>query len=86
MRRTSLRRIGTLVLGWLLVGLGVAGLALPFLQGVLMILLGLAVLSRESVWAHRQADRLRRRFPGVDERLQRAGERLAEWFPFLRRR
>jgi len=85
-RRESLRRIAVLTLGWLLVALGVAGLALPFLQGVLLILLGLLVLSRESEWAHRQSERLRRRFPRADATLHRAVERLAERFPFLRRK
>ena len=50
MKRAALRRIGILTAGWLLVLLGIAGLALPFLQGILLILLGLLVLSRESRW------------------------------------
>jgi hypothetical protein len=85
MVRSAARRIAVLVLGWVLVLLGIAGLALPFLQGILLILLGLLVLSRESAWARRQTERLRRRFPNADARLHRARERLARWLPFLRR-
>lgn len=85
MKRAALRRIGILTAGWLLVLLGIAGLALPFLQGILLILLGLLVLSRESRWAQRQVDRIRRRFPQADARLHRAHERLVKRFPFLDR-
>ena len=43
-------------------GLGVVGLFLPFLQGVLLIVIGLAVLSRDSPHAQRLLTWLRARF------------------------
>ncbi|MDA8017615.1 MAG: hypothetical protein MPN21_09215 [Thermoanaerobaculia bacterium] len=43
-----LTRVLLIVLGWLLVLLGVAGLVLPGLQGILTIALGAAVLSLTS--------------------------------------
>ena len=52
------------------------GLALPFLQGVLLILLGLYVLSRESAWARRRLHDLRARHPRVDATLRRWRSRL----------
>lgn len=74
-----LRRLATLVLGWFLIGIGVIGLFVPILQGVLLILLGLYVLSRESDWARRLLHRFRDRHPG----LNRAIERIRERFRFL---
>ena len=72
----TLRRILLLTLGWILVGLGIVGLALPFLQGVLMIVAGLAILSRESRWVRRHVMRYRRAHPELDRRMQEVGERL----------
>lgn len=77
----ALRRIVLLTLGWVLVGVGILGLALPFLQGVLMILAGLAILSRESRWVRYHVTRYRRRHPGVDRRMQEIGDRLRRMVP-----
>ena len=67
----QIKRTVVLIIGWSLVALGVLGLALPFLQGVLLILLGLYVLSRESAWAKRRLHELRARHPGVDATVRR---------------
>ena len=50
-------RIVRLTTGWALLGLGVIGLFLPFLQGILLIASGLAILSTESRWAKDILDR-----------------------------
>jgi len=42
-----------LIAGFLLVGLGVMGLALPLLPGWIFLIPGLALLSRHFHWAHR---------------------------------
>ena len=76
MAHKQIRRIVVLILGWVLIALGVVGLFLPVLQGVLFILLGLYVLSRESVAAHRLLERLRARYPGVDAKLHGWRERF----------
>jgi uncharacterized membrane protein YbaN (DUF454 family) len=52
-----------LLLGWLLVIVGFAGLFLPLLQGVLFLLLGVTLLSSESRWVRRRLDHLRKYFP-----------------------
>ena len=44
-------RILRLTAGWSLIAVGIVGLFLPFLQGILLIVSGLAVLSTESRWA-----------------------------------
>ncbi|HSV30034.1 MAG TPA: PGPGW domain-containing protein [Candidatus Omnitrophota bacterium] len=49
--------------GILFLVLGVAGLALPFLQGVLFLAVGLVILAPHWPWAGRQVARLRRRWP-----------------------
>lgn len=67
------KRVAWIVAGWALVALGVAGLFLPFLQGIVLIALGLAVLSRHSVLVRRWIERARRAFPALDRVLRRAG-------------
>lgn len=42
-----------LVLGWTLLVLGILGLLLPILQGILMIVGGLVILSSYYDWAYR---------------------------------
>jgi Putative transmembrane protein (PGPGW) len=46
------RRAALTLIGFLLVGLGLAGLVLPVLPGWVLIIAGFAVLSREYSWAH----------------------------------
>ena len=46
-------RIVLFIVGWALVLIGIAGLALPGIQGILTILLGTAVLSAASETAYR---------------------------------
>ena len=51
-------RILRIASGFLLLGLGVIGLFLPILQGVLMILAGLAVLGKDLPWSRAITERL----------------------------
>ena len=44
---------------------GIAGLFLPFLQGVVMIVAGLALLAREFHWARRLLEWAKRRWDSV---------------------
>ena len=73
--------------GFSLLGLGVVGLVLPFLQGFLFIALGLFVLRDQYGWARRGMDKLHRRWPrqmggleGLEQRMldrvRRLGGRL----------
>jgi uncharacterized membrane protein YbaN (DUF454 family) len=55
--------------GWALLGLGVVGLLLPGLQGLLMIVVGAAVLSVASDTVHRWMQRLLARHPSWRQRL-----------------
>jgi uncharacterized protein len=68
-----------LIAGWGFVALGVVGLFLPFLQGVLFLLVGISILSLEYAWARRLLQKLRERFPGLSERLDAANARAHAW-------
>ena len=70
----QIKRIVVLVIGWALIAFGVVGLFLPILQGVLFILLGLLVLSRESDTARRWLQKGRKRYPDLDEKLTEWGK------------
>ena len=59
----QLRRIAILILAWIFILLGIAGLFLPFLQGFLFLFIGVLLLSRESEIVRRQLERLRERYP-----------------------
>lgn len=49
-------KIARVVLGWTLIVLGIIGLFLPFLQGIVLIVSGLALLSKDRPWARRWLD------------------------------
>lgn len=61
-----------LCLGWIFILLGILGLFLPFLQGVLFLLIGLGLLSTEYEWARNLLARLRRRFPRIATKYDEA--------------
>lgn len=68
-------RVVVTVLGYGFLALGVVGLFLPFLQGLLFIVVGLVLLSRHSLWARRLLDRFKERHPQAGRVIQQA-ERL----------
>jgi uncharacterized membrane protein YbaN (DUF454 family) len=79
-----MKRIIRLGLGWIFIVLGVAGLFLPFLQGILFIAIGLALIAPESEWAQDKLDRLRDRFPQMASGVDRAQERAESMISRLR--
>ncbi len=80
------RRIVVLALGWGFIVLGIVGLVVPVLQGIVFLLIGLALLSSESETARRLTERLRARYPGLSERLDRAEARARQWCIRIARR
>jgi uncharacterized protein len=68
-----------LISGWGFVALGVAGLFLPFLQGVLFLLVGVTILSTEYAWARKLLQKLQERFPALAARLDTARLRAEAW-------
>ena len=80
------KRIAILALGWGFILLGIVGLVLPVLQGVLFLLIGLALLSSESKTARRILEQLRARYPGLSERIDLAEQRASRWWVRISRR
>ncbi len=74
------KRIGILIVGWFLVGLGVIGLFLPVLQGVLFIMIGLLILSSRSETVKRWLKHLEERHPHHHERMEKWRARIRSWF------
>jgi hypothetical protein len=67
------------VTGFSLIGLGVLGTVLPFLQGFLFMALGLFVLRDQYAWARRVMDRLRHRWPRQVQGVESMEARLVDW-------
>jgi uncharacterized protein len=78
------KRILVLIVGWFFILLGIVGLFLPILQGILFILIGLAILSSEYAWAHHLLSKLRARFPKISAAADSASERAARWLRRIR--
>jgi uncharacterized membrane protein YbaN (DUF454 family) len=76
----SIKKIGMLIIGWLFIGLGIFGLFLPFLQGILFILIGLAILSSRSEIIKRLLRHLEERHPHYHQRIEKWREKIRNWF------
>ncbi|PWS38528.1 hypothetical protein DFH01_04405 [Falsiroseomonas bella] len=75
--RPSVRRKAA---GISLLGLGVLGLVLPFLQGFLFLALGLFVLRHQYLWAHRGMGWIAGRWPDAVGQVETMEARLiARW-------
>jgi hypothetical protein len=69
-------RIGLLILGWVVIVLGLAGLLLPGLQGILLLILGAAILSVASDTVHRWLENMLENHPKMLQRLNRFRDKL----------
>jgi uncharacterized membrane protein YbaN (DUF454 family) len=74
------KRIVILIIGWTFIGLGILGLFLPILQGILFIMIGLAILSSRSEIVRRFLRYLEERYPHHHERMVTWRERIKNWF------
>ena len=82
----SIKRYVILSLGWFFVFLGILGLFLPILQGILFLLIGFILLSRESEWAKHQLERLKSSYPRFGEKYDEAEARAKRlWRRVIRR-
>ena len=66
--------------------LGVVGLVLPFLQGILFILIGLIILAKHAGWAQRLLHRVRNYHPEAGRRIREAEIRSKYWWRKTSRR
>ena len=76
----AIKKIGLLIIGWLFIFLGIIGLFLPILQGVLFILIGLAILSSRSEIVKRFLKHLEERYPQHHERVEVWKAKIQTWF------
>jgi uncharacterized protein len=81
--KSHAKRILLLITGWAFILLGIVGLFLPFLQGVLFLLVGLIILSSEYVWAHRLLTKLRERFPKIGSMADQATAKATAWLRWI---
>ena len=72
----GMRRLLELGAGWFLLLAGILITPLPLPIGLLMLVLGLAVLARHSRCVRRRIRHLRRRYPEFSERLRRLEPRV----------
>lgn len=70
--KTKLKRLSIWLLGWGFIVLGILGLFLPILQGILFLIIGLALLSNSSPWAAKLLIKLRDRFPAISHKFDEA--------------
>ena len=77
-RLSVVTRLVVLGVGWVLILIGILGLALPGLQGILTLLLGSAVLSVASDTVHRLFRRLLHRWPSLSDRFEHLRQKLHE--------
>jgi uncharacterized membrane protein YbaN (DUF454 family) len=71
--------LGRKVAGFSLLGLGLLGTVLPFLQGFLFLALGLFVLRDQYPWARRSMAWLHRRWPRQVDGVEALEARLVNW-------
>jgi len=76
----GLKNIGLLIIGWFFVGLGIIGLFLPILQGILFLIIGLAILSSRSELVKRFLKHIEERYPHLHERVEIWREKIRNWF------
>jgi hypothetical protein len=72
--KTPLQGIALVALGWILTLVGIAGLFLPIVPGVFLIMAGALMLSPRNAWLQ-QAEKYRARLPVLD----RAFKRFSVW-------
>ncbi|MFH0807961.1 MAG: PGPGW domain-containing protein [Elusimicrobiota bacterium] len=83
MQKNKFKHIIILVLGWFFLVIGVAGLVLPFLQGILFIVIGLFLLSRESGYIKEKLHiinvKVQNRFPEIHAEFHKVRTKAEEF-------
>jgi uncharacterized membrane protein YbaN (DUF454 family) len=79
-RSQRMKAVALQITGYAFLVLGVLGLFLPFLQGVLFILIGLLILAKQAPWAHNLLQRFRDRHPRAAQLIDRAETTMAAWW------
>lgn len=74
--KTRIKHILILTGGWIFIILGIFGLFLPFLQGVLFLIIGFYLLSHEYHWAKKIFGMLKNRYPRIFMRFKELKKKL----------
>ena len=74
------KKMAIVIIGWIFIGLGILGLFLPILQGILFIMIGLAILSSRSKSVKRFLKHIEERYPRHHERMEHWREKIRSWF------
>ncbi len=69
--RPKLKRTAIFASGIICIPIGIAGLVLPFLQGILFLALGIVLLSISSPEARQWLERHTRRFPPIHAAVEK---------------
>jgi uncharacterized membrane protein YbaN (DUF454 family) len=77
---SRIKKVGFLIIGWFFIGFGIIGLFLPILQGILFIMIGLAILSSRSRLVKGFLKHLEERHPHLHERVEIWREKFRNWF------
>ena len=75
-----MRKAALQLVGWVFLVAGIAGLFLPFLQGILFILVGLAILSSQYLWAQKLLVNAKKRYPKLADQLDGIMLKIRKWF------
>lgn len=78
-----MKRLLKLSAGWFFIILGILGLFLPFLQGILFLLIGLFILAQELPWAARLLEKLKTKFPKVTKLMSDAEDYVRKFLHTL---
>jgi len=76
----GLKHIGILIIGWVFIGVGIIGLFLPLLQGILFIVIGLAILSTRSELVKQFLHHIKERYPHHHERIEIMKKKIRHLF------
>ncbi|ARU56093.1 hypothetical protein OLMES_2020 [Oleiphilus messinensis] len=73
------KHVSTIILAWLLIIAGLIVLPLPIPLGLVMIVVGAALLAGSSPAFRRYIQRVRLRNPKIDKKIKRFQHRLPAW-------
>ncbi len=76
----GLKKLVFLIIGWTFLILGIFGLFLPFLQGILFIMIGLAILSSQSKRIRDLLKKMEKCYPHLHQRLEVWKEKIRNWY------
>jgi uncharacterized membrane protein YbaN (DUF454 family) len=74
------KKTAIVITGWIFIGLGILGLFLPILQGILFIMIGLAILSSRSKLVQRFLKHTEERYPHHHKRMELWKEKIRSLF------